>query len=508
MRVLYYNWVDYLDDEGRGGGVSVYQRNLLAALDAQGETQANFLSSGISHDLFSARPRWERVRHGPATDRHRRYEIVNSGVLAPAHHSFGNPAQIDHAPTEAAFLDFVERTGPYDVVHFNNLEGLPVRVLEGLKTRWPATRVVLSLHNYYPVCPQVNLWYRERETCTDFAGGRKCGHCLPGKPDERLVRLANALAFNLKKWGVRPGTRLFDRSFLSLMRIGGRLARMTAARRGSRARGDRGPDKAGLVSLSLAPHEEFAQRRAAMKELVNAHCDAVLCVSARVAEVAARYGIAPDLLHTSYIGTQQAAKFAATAPRATILRPDGMLTLGYLGYMRRDKGFFFLLDALEALPESLARRIRLVVGARGGDGELMDRLATLSATYDAVLHADGYTHDSLDALLDEVDVGVVPVLWEDNLPQVAIEMHARHIPLLTSDLGGARELANCPAMVFEAGSIESFHARISDILAGRITQEDYWKNAVPPVSMEDHLAQLREIYACPGQRHASVRSAV
>jgi len=38
MRVLYYNWVDYLDDEKRGGGVSVYLNNLMAAMSAQPES--------------------------------------------------------------------------------------------------------------------------------------------------------------------------------------------------------------------------------------------------------------------------------------------------------------------------------------------------------------------------------------------------------------------------------------------------------------------------------------
>ena len=513
MKILFYNWVDYLDDERRGGGVSLYQRNLLAALDAEGDVEATFLSSGISFDLFARRPRWERLRHGPRRERARRFEIVNSGVLSPAHHSFGNPAQIEHTPTEAAFEDFVERTGPYDAVHFNNLEGLPARVLERLKTRWPETRVIYSLHNYYPVCPQVNLWHRERENCTDFGGGRKCAICLPHRHDERLVRSANAAAFILKKWGIRPGRWIFDRAFLPVLRVSRRLVRISA--RLSR-HGRKTPDTPALPDdmqgragglTSLQPH--FAVRRKEMVRLINENCDRVLCVSARVGTVAARYGISQKLLRTSYIGTNQAEKFLETAPRKSLVGKDGRLTLGYLGYMRRDKGFFFLLDALERLPGRISTHIRLVVAARQGDRETMDRIAALSAHLDGVLYADGYTHDKLDALLDQVDVGVVPVLWEDNLPQVAIEMHARHIPLLTSDLGGAQELANCPEMVFKAGRATSLQARLAAILAGEITPADYWRNAVAPVSMEAHIAELRAIYAGgsqPSSRSSAART--
>ena len=172
VRVLYVNWVDYLDAEGRGGGVSLYQRNLMAARPGPDTV---FLAAGTAHDLRPGPPRWEPMRHGPDTDRARRVEIVNSGVMAPAHVSFGDPAQVGHPATEAVFLDFLARQGPFDVVHFNNLEGLPVTVL-GLKARFPDTRVVLSLRNYYPVCPQVNLWWREKQNCGDFEGGKRGGH--------------------------------------------------------------------------------------------------------------------------------------------------------------------------------------------------------------------------------------------------------------------------------------------------------------------------------------------
>jgi len=486
MRVLLYNWVDYLDDESRGGGVSVYLRSLMAALEADPGIEANMLSSGISYDLRRRAPRWERLRHGPERDRARRYEIVNSGVLSPAHHSFGNPAQTRHGPTRDAFYDFIAETGPYDVIHFHNLEGLPAEVL-GLKRLWPETRVILTLHNYYPVCPQVNLWHRERAACVDFDGGRKCVTCLPHKHDERLVRLADALAYRLKCAGIRPGTRAFDLAFRQSMRVGGRLARagawLRAQLRNRTARRDRPP-----------PTADFAARRAEMVDRINTGCDLVLGVSDRVCEIAERYGVDPLLLHSSYIGSSHAARFAETAPAPSLPRPDGTLGIAYLGYMRRDKGFFFLLDALEALPDAMAARLHLLVGARNGPPEAMARLEALRPRLAGLRHLDGYDPERLDEVLEGTDLGVVPVLWEDNLPQVAIEMHARHIPLLTSDMGGAQELGQCPGMVFRAGDTADFTARLSDVLEGRLDLAAYWAGARAPVGMEAHLEAMKRLY--------------
>ena len=39
-----------------------------------------------------------------------------------------------------------------------------------------------------------------------------------------------------------------------------------------------------------------------------------------------------------------------------MLKDDGTITLGYLGYMRRDKGYFFLMKALQALPKKIRAR--------------------------------------------------------------------------------------------------------------------------------------------------------
>lgn len=488
MKILYYNWVDYLDDEHRGGGVSVYQRNLMHGWDADPTIHESFLSSGISYDLFNRAPRWEALRHGPEEDRDRRFEIVNSGVLSPAHFSFGSPHQISHPATTEAFLDFVDKTGPYDVIHFNNLEGLPFEVLK-LKEIWHRTRLVVTLHNYYPICPQVNLWQREAEHCAYFDAGRACASCLVHpRPDPRLLRGANALAYHLKCAGLRPGSRAFDLSFRQLMRAGRvSLRTIGAARRAFRR-------KPALPRPCPDQAQHFAARRARMVALLNTHADQILCVSERVRDIAAQHGLRQELLRTSYIGSAHARHFAETHPAESLLNRDGTLSLAYLGYMRRDKGGFFLLDALEALPAAQAARLHLLVAAQSGPPEATARLAALRPRLASLTHVDGYRANDLDHLLANTRLGLIPVLWEDNLPQVAIEMHARHIALLTSNRGGASELARCAAMVHEAGSIPDFHRRLSAILNGDIDLTDYWAGAMAPVSMSEHLAELLSLY--------------
>lgn len=492
MRVLFYNWIDYLDAENRGGGVSIYQKNVIAELQYRSDVEVSFVSAGISYDIPGKPPRWERLRHGKHTNRQRHFEIVNSGVLAPAHHCFGDRAQMEHVATQEAFFDFLEQTGPYDVVHFNNFEGLPASVLS-LKARWPRTKVIFSLHNYYPFCPQVNFWHKEAETCEDFASGSKCVDCLTGGHDSNHVKLANGLAYNLKRLGLNPGSRAFHYTFVWTMRVGRRAVGLLKQikRLLRRKLTSQHTEIQGRSQIEKG----FVTRRHTMVEVINQNCDLVLCVSDAVRDIAIRYGLKSHLCTTSYIGTRQADAFKTTEPRSTLLGRDGTLSLGYLGYMRRDKGFHFLLEALETLPAELSSRVSLTVAARKSNDEMMSRLHGLEPQFAEIKHVDGYSHDDLDDLLAGIDVGVVPVLWHDNLPQVAIELHSRHIPLLTADMGGAKELSNCPEMTFPAGDIHAFHARIAALLNNEVDISEYWASARTPTTMDVHINELLAHYS-------------
>lgn len=505
MRVLYVNWIDYRDPARRGGGVSVYQRNLIAALERRDGIEASFLASGIAHGLRRGPP---KVVPLPAVagERARRFQLVNSGTLAPAHADFGNPAQLDHPATIAALADFLDRTGPYDVIHYNNLEGIPARAL-ALGERWPGMAQVLSLHNYFPFCPQVNLWYQEATACTDFQDGAACVDCLPHRGDRRMIRTAYAVEWQMQRLGAGPGTRVFDGLVQPSMRAGWRgLRRVALLRRG---RGPAVPAPAAAPapvpppSPNLDEARAFAHRRAEMVALINRHCQQVLCVSDRVRQIALGYGIAPGLARTCYIGSAEAEAWRRTAPRPDFLAPDGTLRLAYLGYMRRDKGFPFLLQALAALPPEMAARLHLTVAARTGPAAEMAAMAALRPRLAGLDHRDGYTHAELDTLLEGVDLGLVPVMWEDNLPQVAIEMHARHIPLLCSDRGGAQELGRCPDLVFRAGDTGDFARAIAGVLEGRVTPADYWRTAMPPVDPDAHLTELLGLYRAAANTRAT-----
>ena len=96
MRVLFVNWVDWRDAQGRGGGVAVYQRNMAAALAGSG-VQPGWLAAGLAQDLRPGPARWQARKGAPG-----HWEIVNSAVLAPGQLAWDSPAALADPGTEAA----------------------------------------------------------------------------------------------------------------------------------------------------------------------------------------------------------------------------------------------------------------------------------------------------------------------------------------------------------------------------------------------------------------------
>ncbi|HET9500952.1 MAG TPA: glycosyltransferase [Marmoricola sp.] len=527
MRFLLYNWVPFDDPERRGGGVRVYQKNLVDYLVHHTEHDVVAVASGLEHDIIDRSFRIEETQN-EYPGRVRSFSIVNSPVMAPGQHAFGSPEVFDES-TLPHWHEFLGSLGPVDIVQFDTLEGIPipfVRVHEVL----PDAHVGVYLHNYYPVCPQVNLWKREAEHCADYHDGFDCASCLLHEVRPTEVLRAHQVSRVLRRAGVSPEGVTYKLAYRVYGRLranrerAGKLRRLVAQKvldtpapahlANTNATEDMelrlpvpDPDHTLPVSLktgsAAAAGDKFSFRREQAAALVNREADVILATSRRVAEVAGARGLDRAKTELAYIGTRVADEVDRSRRRHELAVP-GELTMAYLGYMRRDKGFYFLVDALERTQDELLSRLRLVIGAKMADPQMERRLEALSGRMRDILHINGYEHDELPSLLRGVDVGLVPVQWEDNLPQVAIEMVANGLPLVTSNRGGAQELGGTNSdFVFEATNRADFMRVLSRLADGEVSLDDYWADAVELVNMDMHYRRLTDLYRSAGSTSAA-----
>ena len=476
MKILFFNWVDYFNNPSRGGGVTVYQRNLIEQLRTR--HQLFFVSGGEAYNPFTSKVYWCKKKSDRDVSI---FEIVNSEVIAPGHLAWNDPATIRSERTQRVWEDLLRHIQP-DVIHFNNLEGLPVTALD-IKSILPDCKVIFSLHNYYPFCPTVKLWRGCNVSCQNYDNGRACVGCQPeiNRRRELLVKSLKWI-YHLCQREVPAACyrwifsdRLFARFICSLLAWHHRW-----------------------ISQRLLPNTEndlaeyFNIRRKTMVSAINLHCDVVLAVSCRVKELAEIFGVNSEILHVDYIGTRVAENIIK--PK----KPDvhKLLTLIYPGYMTYEKGFFFMLDVLESLPDDTASKINLIIAARNTNIAAWSRMMALSERFNSFDYYDGYTHDQLGELYSVADLTLTPVLWEDNLPQVAIESVCYGVPVLCSQMGGAQELSkNNSELLFPAGDVAACCQRLIRVVDDRSPLVKYWFDICYPPTMRQHVNALEVYYA-------------
>ncbi|MDD8662780.1 glycosyltransferase [Escherichia coli] len=432
-----------------------------------------FISSGVNYNILKKETYFKKDKNN--------YTIINSRVLAPSHYSFLSESQIQDAETEDVFLKILNEIGHIDIIHFNNLEGIPVKLLTRIKKERSDIKIVYSFHNYYPFCPQVNLWERESNNCKDYNDGKKCINCTNHSAGEDIFKKTYFANSILMSFGVNEGGFRHKKIMSLAHRINNAI---WGIKRTTRKKNEN-----NIVNMSFKSNY-FSNRRSIFIDEINKNCDSVLTVSKRVMDICEKFGIDKNLMQVSYIGTAHEKYFELSSPKENDIR-----TICFMGYMRKDKGFEFFLDSIESMDNNYARKINIVIAAKNTNEYLHYRIKELTKKFNKVIYSDGYNHTNIDQILKDVDLGIIPVLWEDNLPQVAIEMHCRKIPLLTSNLGGASELhGKNDAFTFSSGNQKDFLTKIYALVDQGYDRETYWNKALEPQSVEEHILNLLDIY--------------
>lgn len=476
MRILMYNFVQ--PDEHGAGGAGLYHTSLARTLAGRGHEIVS-VSSGAEYRLWPTRPYLEY-----AQDPYRSARIINSPVVAPARFAFTAP----DAYHKSSALDFAPRQllqafGPVDVLHFQSTEGLTASALYRFRETFPNAKMIYTAHNYGLVCPVVSLWYDDRLVCEDYREGAQCTSC------QRTLYTA---------FGVRWGRRLrIPGASIPTLKRQGKLGASARPFLGFGRRTEAVPPGRHHRNAAV-PQEVNASSYAAYRYANIGACrdvfDHVLAVSNRTKQVLAARGVPAEKIGVTYIGTGNKERFLRSEKRTN---PRGELHLAYLGYMSREKGFRFLLECLENLATELASRITLTVAAENTSPADHARMLALSPRLRGIRYFDGYAVEGMAEILEGVNLGIVPVLWEDNLPQVAIELVSHGVPIITSERGGAQEIFSNRKFVFQEGVNGDLAALLTKIITKEVCTTGFWESEFNLRSMDEHVDELSRYYG-PG----------
>lgn len=398
----------------RMGGLIFYAEDLMADLIGRGHDVTYFFSG--RHYPFVTRSRLHRWKRDGVAMR----ELVNPPINPGLERGTRRPdLDLSEPWIEAAFERTLSRARP-DLVHVQELHGLPSSLLD--IARNAGVPVVMTLHDYGALCTTLRLFDADGRVCMRTDVGADCVARNANAPiDTRLIR-RETVEFELRR--LRHRLRLLrlplpDAFADRVRRIAGATEEQLAVM------------EAGMPRPEPALAAAYQRRREVNVERLG-RVDRLVAQSERVAEIHRTLGVPGERM---VVRPAMAKHIERLTPRRLDAAPERLTFATLGGCATRSKGSNVVRDALEALRAAGAEgRFTLRVY-----GHVDPDVEPLLTGFDGVELLHLYPRERLDSLLDDVDIGLMPSIWEEALGYTGLEMLAKGVPLIANPLGGITE---------------------------------------------------------------------
>ncbi len=549
MTVALFGWARLAAQAAEGSGYNLAASELAAGLVLSGH-RVHYLRSGMDYTLHPRSPHVKKVETWRGVTCH---HLFNSPNLSPASSNFRNMTQERGDPATAELIAGWLKAIKADVVHIHSLEGFGLDVVA--KIREAGTPVVITPHNYWFVCPQVDLLHKERDVCLDYEGGQKCVGCLEA-PDPKtaitkratqqtVIRTLGPQAYGMLDKTYRTAKKVVKRGeaaeplavYEDISDNPNSISPDPQAWRGfSVSPEDNGENEFGLwltkgeepPRLGRAPadanermlsardvhlkvlNEDYGGRRQAGIEALNT-ASLITPPSRFMLQVHETMGLDPERGHHLRLGLPHFDQINRKVRRSPYYkrRPWKAETSGrpvriaFFGTTRNNKGFRILAEAIELLDQSIRQRCQFLMRAGGYDWHFRKMLSR----FPEVSFVGGYDQVMLVASGGDYDVGVLSHVWFENSPLVLLEhLHAGKF-VISSRLGGPPEWVVEPGdspehplgngLMAPGGSPEDLAEAIRKIAVGEVQLPSASEvhAASTLVSYPEHVREAQGLYS-------------
>lgn len=298
-------------------------------------------------------------------------------------------------------------------------------------------KYVVSLHDYFFLCPRIQMLMYDNALCTAYDED-KCSKCISW--------------FNMHK--ITNATEYHVRNTFGLKKF-------------------RFPE---------IPQKMTTIRYHKYKELLE-NAEVLLPVSNRVKEIFVDSGIRGKykVLHIGNITADcYKEEFDWEENKAKI----DVVMLGSLSYLKGGDLFVEIAKRLD--------KEKFCIHFYGRSVKYKEALFKAGI----VDHGE-YKQDELPTILAHMDLGLMLSVWEDNGPQVVMELLNNHVPVVATKMGGVPDFVNqSNGFLFDPYSDEDIERIVNELNA--LTREEIYKlkkSIRPTTTTGEHLAELNEVYA-------------
>lgn len=341
--------------------------------------------------------------------------------------------------------------GSFDLMHV--ISGYLIGHEAILAARRIGIRVVLTLTEFWFMCPRLNLIQATLKLCSGPETAEKCTRCL--MESKRRYRLPAEWTPELMDvvWPLLERTESYRQTYTAVIR-----------------------------------------RDKALRQTLRA-VDVVICPSRFIGDMFLKYGFEIDRFVFIRQGLTDVGSSALPVQRER--RDPHVLRLGYIGQIKPHKGVDLLVEAVAGLLAD-GKPVELHMwGSTQEDNAYGEKLVARTAPLgDRVRWHGRFANGRSQDALARIDALVVPSRWYENSPNVILEAYAMGVPVVATNLGGMAELVrheHC-GLLFEVDDVTGLRQQIDRLLLEPGLLERLKSNIPRVKSIDEEAAEIVDCY--------------
>lgn len=356
------------------------------------------------------------------------------------------------------YLEFLRNINP-SIIHIHTIMGLHKEFLDAAKDL--EIKIIYTTHDYFGICPKVNLIDFNGEICLDYQNGKKCILCNQHSYSIKMIFIMQSKLYRyLKNMKIITKIRSYKKNEKKEIKLEKDIYN------------DRFKSK------------DYINLRNYYIEMLNLvdyiHFNSSIAKNEYEKYMPNLKGKILNITHIDIKNNYINKKF---------IRPDDKLKISYLGPLDKYKGFYLLKDSLEELLNRGIKNWELNMYGSDCSIELDSKYYKIYGRYE---------YKDLANIFENTDVLVVPSIWKETFGFIGLEALSYGIPVIVSEHVGLRDIIelNNVGIVFNANP-KDLSDLIEKIINDRMILHKLNENIVDRevnITMNKHTSEIIDLY--------------
>lgn len=390
----------------RTGGLTKYATDLMLTQKKEGDEVLLFYPA--EYNLFN---NCTEIKYEYSYFGIRVHKMINP-LPVPLLGGVGEPFEFIKEVRNNNFKEFINTENP-DVIHIHTLMGLPKEFITIVKKN--EIRLVFTTHDYYGLCPRVNMLNHNNQICDNYSNGKGCVDCNYGK----------SYSLNqIKVMQSKSYRKLKDAKLVKLLRQMKKKQEKSSFKKVKKKSLDKTIKKVGELDYSTSSNyqklREYYLSSLSMVDVVHYNSSIAKEMYDRFLN---KHGSLINITHGDIRDNRRLIELNANK-----------VQLAYLGPCSEYKGFYDLYNMLKSLAKNGVTNWHLHIH---GDNKASD-IFDVDENYFS-FHGK-YNFDELSAILSHVNLLIIPSKWKETYGFIGLEALSYGVPVILSDNVGLKDV--------------------------------------------------------------------